>query len=112
MREQPEPAFALCGLGGVRAHHRRERAELDPACVEFRLDLARHVPAEIVAPITVQDVARRGGEPWLELERTPGRVRVAGESHRVAAGADAAEAAEAQRAVARPAMDLIVPMQL
>ena len=52
------------------------------------------MPADVVAPVGVADVARRRGEIWLEGERVPVVVRVAREPDLVAVVPEPAPAAE------------------
>ena len=77
-----------------------EGAKLHPARVEFRIDGSGHVAADVVAPVGVAHVGRRGREPRLEGERIPHRDGVAGEADLVAVIAQPAPAMEEQRPLA------------
>ena len=96
----PDAALGVGVLGGVRAQNWTEGAELDPAGVEFRVHDARHMAADVVAPIGVTHIGRSGCEPGLKLERGPHRNRVAGEADLVAMIAQSAPAVEEQRTLA------------
>ena len=67
----PDTSFRIGILGCVRAQDRTEGAELDPACVQLRIDRARHMAANVVTPVRIADVRCRGGEPRLKGERVP-----------------------------------------
>ena len=96
----PDATLGVGILGGVGAQDGAEDAELDPARIQLRIDHARHVSADIVAPIGVADVGRRRREPRLEGKRVPHRDRVAGETDLVAMIAQPSPAMEKQRTLA------------
>ena len=87
-------------LRRVRAQNRAEDAELNPARVQLRIDRARHVPADVVAPVGVAHVGRRRRKPRLKRERIPHRNRVARKSNLVAVIPQPAPAMKQQRPLA------------
>ncbi len=86
----------------MRAQNRAERPKLHPARIQLRIHRARHVAANVVAPVGVAHVRRRRRKPRLELERVPHRNRVAGKPNLVAMVAQPAPAMEQQRPFALP----------
>ena len=119
LRESPDAAVQEGVFGGVRLEDGREHAELHPAGEELGiaglLDAGgEHVPADIMAPVAVADVAGRGGEIGQETEHLPVDEGVAGEAQLVAVAAEAAPAVVDQRPVGLQALgtglaDLVVP---
>ena len=77
-----------------------EGAELHPARKELRIDRARHVAADVVAPVGIAHVGRGGRKPGLKGQRRPLRNGVAGEADLVAVIAEPAPAMEQQRPLA------------
>ena len=67
----PDAALGIGVLGGVGAKDGTESAELDPACEELGIDDSGKVTADVVAPIGVPDIGRRGRKPELEAELLP-----------------------------------------
>ncbi|OIQ88931.1 hypothetical protein GALL_291620 [mine drainage metagenome] len=80
----------------VQPQHGRERAELEPPGRELVVLGPEEVPADVVAPPAVADVARRRGEQRLERERRPRDHGVAGEPDGIAVAARARVPREGQ----------------
>src|ERR1700722_9885686 len=84
LRICPNAALSIRILRGVRAQNRTENSPLNPAQIEFRIDGAGHVPADVVAPVCIAHVGSRGREVWLECERLPDGDGVPGKTDLVA----------------------------
>ncbi len=87
-------------LNGLSLECRRVIGENTPNWVQRTVELvvlvAEEVPADVVAPPAVADVARGRGEVRLEVQRRPRDHGVAGEADRVAVAADPGVAGERQ----------------
>ena len=71
LRIGPDAAFRIRILRRVSAKDGAECPELDPACVQFWIDRARHMAADIMTPVGIADVRCRCREPGLKGKRVP-----------------------------------------